>query len=234
VQPGERVLDLAAREGKALAAAAIRSGTTGAVHALETDPVRLQSALDRARRDGMETITGELADPARLPGSDSYWDIVICHLALPHISDAEAALKESMRVLRPVGRITVSSWGERGRCPLLTIFLDAIRPFNTAAVSAADRALFRYAEAGSLANTLAEAGFQDATPERVTEWPAFTDVEEYWTSLASDSRLADLVSGLDDEQVAAAKATIETKSKFYRRGTGLEFKVEGIILAAVK
>ena len=233
VQPGERVLDLAAREGEALAAAAVRSGETGEVHALETDPVRLHAALERARRDGLETITGEVADPARLPGPDSYWDIVLCHLALPHLADADAALRESMRVLRPVGRITVSSWGQRDRCPLLTLFLDAIRPFNPA-VAAADRALFRYGEAGALANTLAEAGFQDATPERLTEWPAFADVDEYWASLVGDSRLAELVSGMDAEQTAAAKAAIEAKSKFYRRRTGLEFKVEGIILAAVK
>jgi ubiquinone/menaquinone biosynthesis C-methylase UbiE len=234
VQPGERVLDLTAREGEALVVAAIRAGETGEVRALESDPARLQAALERARRDGLTGITGEVADPAHIPGPDSYWDVTLSHLALPHVSDPEAMLRESMRVLRPVGRIAVSSWGQRDRCPLLTIFLDAIRPFNPQAVAAADRALFRYAESGVLAVTLAEAGFQDATPERLTEWPAFADVAEYWDVLASDSRLADLVAPLTAEQIAEARQTIEAKTKFYRRRTGLELKVEGIVLVAVK
>lgn len=233
VQPGERVLDLCARGGEALLAAARRSGVDGEQLALDTDQERLEALVRRAGEAGHTALRGEVSDAVKLPGPRSYWDIVLCHLSFPLLTDAAASLAESVRVLRPVGRIAVSVFGERARCPLITIFLDALKPF-VPGVDAFDKALFRYSEVGRLANTLADAGFEDCVPERFTEWPAFASVDEYWTTITSDSRFTPLAASLTESQIIEAKATIETKSRFYRRGTGLEFKVEGAIIAAVK
>jgi ubiquinone/menaquinone biosynthesis C-methylase UbiE len=233
VQPGERVLALAVGGDDAMIAAARRSGESGEQLALDTDPARAEALAARAREDGITTLRGETYDGGPLPGPDSYWDVAICHLSLPHFPNPELTLKETARVLRPVGRLAVSVFGQRDRCPLLTIFLDAVAPFNPA-TKALERAIFRYSEAGKLANTLADAGFEDAVPERLTEWPAFPDVDAYWAALTADSRLAGLAATLDAEQRAAAKATIEAKTRFYRRRDGLELKVEGVVFAAVK
>jgi ubiquinone/menaquinone biosynthesis C-methylase UbiE len=169
----------------------------------------------------------------QLPGARSYWDVAICHLAFPHLADPEATLRESVRVLRPVGRIGVSIFGQRERCPLVTIFLDALRPFAPAAATL-DRTIFRYSDVGKLANTLAEQGYEDCVPERITEWPFFAGVDEYWATMSAYSRFAPLVAGLSDHQIAEAKSTIESKTRFYRRRTGMELKVEGAVIAAVK
>ncbi|MGH2585259.1 MAG: class I SAM-dependent methyltransferase [Dehalococcoidia bacterium] len=233
VQPGERVLDLCARDGTAAIEAARRSGADGEQLVLDTDPIRLAAVLDAAGAEGHTSLRGEQRDAHTLPGPDSYWDVVICHLAFPQLSEPETALKETLRMLRPVGRLGVSTWGQRDRCPLITVFLEAIAPYSPAAAET-DRRIFRYSDAGKLATTLADAGFEDATPERLTEWPSFRDVDGYWTTMVSDSRFAPLVAGLDPEQVAAAKAAIENKTRFYRRRDGLEIKVEGVVLAAVK
>jgi ubiquinone/menaquinone biosynthesis C-methylase UbiE len=233
VQPGERVLDLCARDGAAALEAARRSGADGEQLVLDSDPARLAAVLAAAGAEGHTALRGEQRDAHTLPGPERYWDVVICHLAFPQLPEPEAALKETLRLLRPVGRLGVSTWGQRDRCPLITIFLDAIAPFSPAAPET-DRRIFRYSDAGKLAATLADAGFEDATPERLTEWPSFRDVDDYWTTMTSDSRFAPLVADLDPEQVAAAKATIESKTRFYRRREGLEIKVEGVVLAAVK
>ena len=233
VQPGERVLGLCAHDDEAMLEAARRSGAEGEQLALHSDPARLESLLSRARQEDLTTLRGEVLVGSHLPGPDSYWDIVICHLALPQLDDPETALAESKRVLRPVGRLSVSTWGQRERCPLITIFLDAITPYSPAAARL-DKAIFHYSEAGQLANTLAAAGFEDATPERLTEWPTFRDVDDYWRTLSGDSRFSVLVQELTSDEVAAAKATIEAKTKFYRRRDGLEIKVEGVVLVAVK
>jgi len=233
VQPGERVLDLCARDGAAALAAARRSGEEGELLLLDTDRARLDRIEAAAHAEGVTSLRGEVADARTLPSRDSYWDVVICHLAFAQLPEPETTLKETQRVLRPVGRLGVSSWGQRDRCPLITLFLDAVAPFTPLARDL-DRVLFRYSESGKLATTLAEAGYEDATPERLTEWPAFRDVDDYWTSLASDSRFADLVAPLDAEQTAAAKESLENKTRFYRRREGLEIKCEGIVLAAVK
>ena len=233
VQPGERVFDICARDGSAVLQAARRAGENGEVLALDRDLAALQDLARRARAEGITSLRTEAGDGRRFPSTDSYWDVVLCHMAFPQLPDPEAALKETLRVIRPVGRLGISTWGQKDRCPLLTIFLEAIAPFVPRAAEAS-RQLFRYSEAGALATTLADAGFEDATPERLTEWPTFRDVDDYWTTLATDLRLAELVAPMDADQVAAAKATIEAKTRFYRRRDGLEIKVEGIVLAAVK
>jgi ubiquinone/menaquinone biosynthesis C-methylase UbiE len=233
IQPGERVLDLCARDGAAVLDAARRSGEEGEILVLDTDADNLARIAAAVRAQEPISIRTERGDARTLPSPDSYWDVVICHLAFAQLPEPETTLEETKRVLRPVGRLGVSSWGSRDRCPLITLFLDAVAPFAPAAREL-DRVLFRYAESGKLATTLADAGYEDATPERLTEWPFFRDVDDYWTSLTSDSRFAQLVAGLDAEQVAAAKQTLETKTRFYRRRDGLEIKVEGIVLAAVK
>ena len=233
IQPRERVLDLCARDGAAVLDAARRSGEEGELLLLDTDADNLARIADTVRAQGPTSVRTELSDARTLPSPDTYWDVVICHLAFAQLPEPEATLKETQRVLRPVGRLGVSSWGSRDRCPLITLFLDAVAPFTPAA-RALDRVIFRYAESGKLATTLAEAGYEDATPERLTEWPFFRDVDDYWSSITADSRFADLVTGLDADQIAAAKQTLEAKTRFYRRRDGLEIKVEGIVLAAVK
>ena len=233
VQPGERVLDLCGGDGAAVIEAAHRSGEQGEQLVFESNQERLDALLARARQEGARTLRGEACDATRIPGPDSYWDIVLCHLVLPLLADPEAALRDALRVLRPVGRIAVSIFGQRERCPLITIFLDALAPYAPAAKEI-DHRLFRYSAMGKLATTLAEAGCEDAVPERLTEWPAFADVDEYWRMMATDSRFAGLASALTEDEVAAAKRTIEAKTTFYRRRAGMELKVEGVVLAAVK
>lgn len=233
VQPGERVLDLCAAEGGAILESAARSGPEGEQLALDRDQGRLTALRARAAAAGLRALAVEHPDDAAAARHESYWDVVQCHLAFDRLDDPEAAVREAGRILRPVGRLALTIWGQRARCPLLTIVLDALAPFTPRA-KALDRALFRYGETGALAQLLVAAGFEDAVPDRLTEWPAFADVDEYWATVTGDHRFAPLIADLDAAQLAEARAAVESKTRFYRRRTGLEIKVEGLVLAAVK
>ena len=85
------------------------------------------------------------------------------------------------------------------------------------AVGAEVTSLFRYSEPGRLAHLLAEQGFEDAVPERITEWAPFRDVEEYWGMISATTRLGSLARGLSDDAIAECKAELERKTRFYRR-----------------
>lgn len=233
VQPGERVLDLACGSGEASLAALERTGKTGELLALDRRSESLAEITARARERGLiEPRTASLAG-SKLPSPDVYWDAVICHLGVPELVDAQATFVDVIRVLRPVGRMAVSAYGERDRCPLITIFLDAIAPHVPAAAGEA-KELFRYSATGFLANFLAECGFQDAVPDRFTEWVRFRDVDHYWESMCLALESGSLAQRLPAETIAACKAEIAKKTRFYIRDGAIELKVEVVVLAVVK
>lgn len=232
VQPGERVLALAAGSGEAAIEAVLRSGESGEVLVVDTDPRVPAAVAGRARALGLPPPRTALMDPARLDLPDGYWDVVICHFGLAEFEDPEQVVAEAQRVLRPVGRFAVSALGERERCPLVTIFLDTLGRHMPGAQAEAHR-LFRYSWPGRLSHLLAERGFADAVPERLTEWVPFRDVDDYWQTLAA-TRWGRLADRLSPDAVADARTEIERRTRFYRRRDGIELKVEAVILAAVK
>jgi ubiquinone/menaquinone biosynthesis C-methylase UbiE len=234
VQPGERVIDIACGTGEQTIAAALRAGPQGEVLAIDRDPYLLTDLSARALEAGIHSLRTAIMDASHLDLPDSYWDVALCHLGLSELDDPEAAVREVVSVLRPVGRLTISTYGERERSPLLSMFLDAVGTFLPAQTAAVARSLFHYAEAGRLARLLAEQGFEDAVPERVTEWVHFTDVEQYWQALGATRQLAPLAVQLSPEQAQRCRAELERRTRFYRRAGGIELKVEAVILAAVK
>ena len=158
---------------------------------------------------------------------------MLCYFGIPELPDPEATLKEVSRVLRPVARLAASALGERERCPLVTVFLDVLSAHIPAAQGEANR-LFRFSTPGRLANLLAEQGFEDAVPDRLTEWVPFRGVDDYWQTMVTTAGYGRLANQLSPDAVAACKTEIERRTRFYRRGGGMELKVEAIILAAVK
>lgn len=97
--PVERVLDVGGGTGRA--ARALPAGT---------DPVVVDASsrmLARARRRGLDAVQG---DAGTLPVRDGVADAVVVADALHHFPDAERAVREAARTLRPGGVLVVSEF----------------------------------------------------------------------------------------------------------------------------
>lgn len=64
------------------------------------------TAVERARSVGLDARVVE--DAARLPFDDASFDLAVCVEVLEHLFDAEGAVAEAWRVLRPDGRLFVT------------------------------------------------------------------------------------------------------------------------------
>jgi len=110
VQPGQRVLDVAAGTGTS----AIPSARRGAeVIATDLTPELLDVGRAAAEAEGVE-LTWQTADAEALPFADAEYDVVLSSIGVMFAPHHQLAADELVRVCRPGGTIGVLSWTPNG------------------------------------------------------------------------------------------------------------------------
>jgi SAM-dependent methyltransferase len=106
---GARVLDVGCGTGVLLPALAELVGSTGNVVGLDYSPELLVKARDRVRQAGYEAMV-ELVegDAAALPFETASFDATHVERVLIHVPDADAAIREMRRVVRPGGWVVAA------------------------------------------------------------------------------------------------------------------------------
>lgn len=110
IRAGMRVLDLGSGTGNAALAAARRGGSVVAVEPAER---LLEIARGRATAEKL-ALTCLRGDASAIPASDGAFDVVLSVFAVIFAPDAEQAASEMVRVVRPGGRIVMTSWTNEG------------------------------------------------------------------------------------------------------------------------
>jgi ubiquinone/menaquinone biosynthesis C-methylase UbiE len=108
---GQVVLDVASGTGHAAVAAARAVGPHGRVVAVDASPEMCERARQKVARIGLAYVEVRQADGAALALPAASLDAVICASALYTFPDIPAALTEWRRVLKPGGRLAVSTLG---------------------------------------------------------------------------------------------------------------------------
>jgi hypothetical protein len=107
LQPGQRVLDVAAGIGtSALLFAAEHGVDVVGIDLGDTQVARARARATRAGLDGQ--VRFEVGDAERLPVDDASFDVVACECAFCTFPDKDTAAAELARVLRPGGRLGIT------------------------------------------------------------------------------------------------------------------------------
>ncbi len=110
VQPGQRVLDVAAGTGTSALPAARRGAD---VTATDLTPALLEVGCAAAQAEGLD-LTWEVADAEALPYADGTFDTVLSCIGVMFAPHHQAAADQLVRVCRPGGTIGVLSWTPDG------------------------------------------------------------------------------------------------------------------------
>ncbi|WP_291842483.1 class I SAM-dependent methyltransferase [Bradyrhizobium sp.] len=108
---GQKLLDVGCGDG-AIAFGLAQQGAT--VTALDADPSMIAAARVREKNEATRVQFVE-GDAESLPFGDATFDVVVAVTVLCFVQDAERAVKEIARVLKPGGRLVI---GELGRWSL--------------------------------------------------------------------------------------------------------------------
>jgi SAM-dependent methyltransferase len=107
VQPGSRVLDVAAGTGDQTLMAARRVGPTGNVLATDDSASMLKIAAEAARNEGLANVETRVMNAENLALDADSFDAVISRIALMLFPNPAKALAEMRRVVKPGGRVAV-------------------------------------------------------------------------------------------------------------------------------
>jgi len=121
VQPGSRVLDVAAGYGEPALTAARRAGPAGRVVATDISAEMLAFARQRAAAAGLGNVELRQSDASGLDFPPASFDAAVSRWGIIFEPDAEAAAGRIRGFRRPGGRIAISSWGEPDQVPFLSI-----------------------------------------------------------------------------------------------------------------
>ena len=127
LEDGSEVLDVACGTGASALSAARAVGPEGSVLAVDLADQMLARARSKADRAGLQNIEFRRADMTKLGVPDERFDAVICVFGIFFAPDMERMVKRLWRMLRPNGRLAITTWGTNLFEPMYTVFDDAVR-----------------------------------------------------------------------------------------------------------
>ena len=175
---GEHVLDVGCGTGS-LSYALPESANVGTVTGIDQSEVY----LDYARQRGTDPrFTFQHADARALPFGDATFDRAFSMLVLPFIPDAENAVAEMRRVVRPGGTVVAAVLDLYGGMPAFRLFYDTAAALDPTA--GAPRALFYPMTApDEMSEVWRRIGLTEVAQASLTIRIEFADFEDYWRPL---------------------------------------------------
>src|SRR6266852_1721450 len=127
LQPGMRVLDVAAGTGDQTVLAARVVGPSGSVLATDISASMLEAAAQAAREAGLDNIETHVADASALDLPPDSFDAAISRFGLMFMPDLGAALGHVHATLKPGARFAALVWSTEAKNPYIGLQLQIVR-----------------------------------------------------------------------------------------------------------
>jgi ubiquinone/menaquinone biosynthesis C-methylase UbiE len=125
--PGARVLDVCSGSGASAIPAAEAVGPGGYVLGVDLAENLLALARTKARDRGLEHVEFRTGDMLDLGLPDGEFDAVVCVFGIFFVPNMHDAVRELWRVVRPGGKLAITTWGPRFFEPVNTVFWNSVR-----------------------------------------------------------------------------------------------------------
>jgi ubiquinone/menaquinone biosynthesis C-methylase UbiE len=106
-------------------------GSTGQVLGIDLAEFLLELARNKSRQQGLENIEFRCEDFKNLGLPNESFDAIVCVFGIFFVPNMLAAVRQLWRMVRPGGKLAITSWGEKVFEPANQIFwstIEAERP----------------------------------------------------------------------------------------------------------
>ena len=222
IESGQHVLDVASGRGAALFPAAERVGEAGEAIGIDLAESMAQAANNEAAQRGLRAHV-RILDAEQLDFPDAAFDRVLCGFGVMFFPDPDRALREFRRVLKPGGRLGISTW-QVSQVEDLSIVLDEldIEPRHPPGW---------ITEADDLVRLLERAGFAGVRVLADSETFCYADLDQYWQT-ARGTGLRRSIDALDAAQTKRARIILDERLRPYQRPDGLHIAATALLAVA--
>jgi SAM-dependent methyltransferase len=222
VEPGQRVLDVATGRGAVLFPALERVGTVGDAVGIDLAEGMVQGANEEAERRGLGTPF-RVMDAEQLDFPDASFDRVLSGFGIMFFPHLDQALGEFRRVLKPGGRLGVSTW----RVSLPEDLQAVLDELGLLTGSREQRPPGWITEPDDLARVLGDAGFTNVQVIADSLTSVYTDVDEYWHSIRGMGPRR-TVDALGATEIELARAALAERFRAYERPDGVHVEATAL------
>ena len=224
IAPGHRVLDVASGRGAVLFPADEKAGASGHATGVDLAEEMVQATNEEAARRGLRARV-QVMDAEHLAFPDASFDRVLCGFGIMFFPDQPRALAEFRRVLKPGGRLAVSTWRshQANEIEAALIGLGMMVPRLSGWIT----------EPEALAQLLTAAGFGQAQAKPDSQSFRYADAEDYWLQ-ARGTGMRRTMDALDPAQTERLRSALAERMEPYRRPDGFHLAATALFGAAVR
>jgi len=235
---GQSVLDVAGGSGEPSLTISERVGPTGSVMCSDVAGEMVNIAQSEAQRVGLTNIEFRQCAADSLPFENDSFDVVVCRLGAMFFPDPLAAMREMLRVTTPSGVIALAVWGKSELNPFFSLS-DAALERQLPAPAPADRdapGAFRFAESGTLARILQQAGASEVRehPFEFQLVAPFTPKEFWGMRSETSGTLREKLATLSQEQRDLVAQEVEVAATRFFSNNQMSLPAQVIIVTGRK
>lgn len=214
LQPGQRILELAAGVGDTGLLAAELVAPGGSVLITDGAEAMVGAARRRAEQLGARNVEARQMEAEWIDLPTASVDGVLCRWGYMLLADPETALRETRRILRPGRPVVFAAWTEPDANPWMSAINRSVVELGFGERPAPDEpGPFAFSDRGRIEELLDAAGFEGLELEALDFVFPFASQEEHWEhQLAMSTRLGEQVAGLSPAEHTALRDAVDAKT----------------------
>src|SRR5215510_14343196 len=127
LQPGNSILDVGCGTGASALPAAQIVGPTGKVIGVDLAEKLLEMARTKATQRQLQNVEFRLGDMTALGLPDNQFDAIVSVFSIFFVQDMVSIVRELWRMVKPGGKLAITTWGARFFAPVYSVWREAVR-----------------------------------------------------------------------------------------------------------